>query len=279
MDLQTAFDQGFDVLKAYVDRSLDEYAAQVEELEKRLASLPVPKDGKDADEQSITDAVVERIAPDIKAIRELIEKIPEAPELPDIGNLIAEAVKELPAPKDGEPGKDADPEATKAMIAEQVSEAVKELPKPKDGEPGKNGADITGGTVNRDGHLIVTLSNGETKDFGLVVGKDGAPGKDGKDGRDGFSLSDFDADLHEDGRTVLLSFTQGETKHTIELGFPAMIYRGVYKDGGEYQKGDCVTWGGSIWHSEKDDNPDKPGDASESWKLAVKKGRDGKKVD
>ena len=53
-----------------------------------------------------------------------------------------------------------------------------------------------------------------------------------------------------------------------------MLYRGVWKEGDSYERGDCVTWGGSLWHCEKD-TTDKP-ETSESWKLAVKRGRDGR---
>ena len=55
----------------------------------------------------------------------------------------------------------------------------------QDGAPGKDGADgigIVGATVNEEGHLILTLSDGSTIDAGMVQG---APGKDGQDGQDG----------------------------------------------------------------------------------------------
>ena len=51
--------------------------------------------------------------------------------------------------------------------------------KGKDGLDGKNGLDgisVVDVTINSDGHLILTLSNGDPIDAGLVVGKDGTDG-------------------------------------------------------------------------------------------------------
>jgi hypothetical protein len=55
---------------------------------------------------------------------------------------------------------------------------------------------------------------------------------------------------------------------------PLMIYRDVFREGVDYVKGDCVTFGGSLWHAQNDHPVGKPG-ASPDWRLAVKKGRDG----
>lgn len=145
-----------------------------------------------------------------------------------------------------------------------------------DGVPGKDGLDgigLAGALIDVGGNLLITLSNGEVKALGEVVGKDGDPGKPG---RDGFALDDFDATLMEDGRTVLLSFDSGDQSFKVELGIPAMIYRGVYQDGGTYQKGDTVTWGGSLWHCDAGETAEKPDSAEKHWTLAAKKGRDGK---
>lgn len=138
-----------------------------------------------------------------------------------------------------------------------------------DGANGKDGAGIVDGFVSRDGHLIATLSDGTTRDFGEIIGK---PGADGKDGRDGFSLDDFDIQP-KDERTLELIFEQGDRREIYELVFPVVVYRGVFKDGDEYDRGDMVTWGGSLWHC---DTPTKDKPGTESWTLAAKKGRDGK---
>ena len=50
---------------------------------------------------------------------------------------------------------------------------------------GSGGASVTDAAINEDGHLIITLSTGETIDAGYAVGPAGAPGSAGKDGQDG----------------------------------------------------------------------------------------------
>lgn len=63
--------------------------------------------------------------------------------------------------------------------------------------------------------------------------------------------------------------------HKVDL--PMMSYKGVWQEG-EFTEGDVVTWGGSAWYC-KAKTTAKPGevvDGQSDWKLAVKKGRDGK---
>ena len=57
----------------------------------------------------------------------------------------------------------------------------------------------------------------------------------------------------------------------LEQSVPA--YRGPWKQKTPYARGSIVTFSGSMWHSNEDDNLDKPG-ASEAWTLCCKKGRD-----
>jgi len=50
-----------------------------------------------------------------------------------------------------------------------------------------------------------------------------------------------------------------------------LVYRGVWQAVDEYQFGDFVTWGGSIWHCDKKTTRNSPGDKStRDWTLAVK---------
>ena len=132
-------------------------------------------------------------------------------------------------------------------------------------DPGKDAAGIVD-ALKDSGELVLTLADGRLVRTGIRDGEKGA------DGRDGFSLDDFDCEP-VDERTIRLKFTQGETAHSYELTFPVPVYRDVYKEGAEYQRGDMVTWGGALWHCDAA-TKDKPGTAD--WTLAVKKGRDGK---
>jgi hypothetical protein len=56
---------------------------------------------------------------------------------------------------------------------------------------------------------------------------------------------------------------------------PTMKYVGIWKDGTGYLPGECVTYGGNIWHCKKGTSA-KPKDDPEAWVLACKKGRDGR---
>lgn len=96
----------------------------------------------------------------------------------------------------------------------------------------------------------------------------------GERGEAGFGLDHFDVEP-VDHRTVRLSFTQGDQRFEADLKFPVTIYRDVFKQGESYDPGDAVTWGGSLWIAQRatDAKPDSP---DSGWKLAVKKGRDGK---
>lgn len=58
------------------------------------------------------------------------------------------------------------------------------------------------------------------------------------------------------------------------FSLPVLIYQEVWKDGA-YERGDCVTWGGSVWHCQRD-TTEKPAFGCADWKLMVKEGRPGK---
>lgn len=144
----------------------------------------------------------------------------------------------------------------------------------KDGRDGADGIGLAGAMIDRDGELNVTLTNGEVRKLGPVIGRDGANGRDGPSGTDGQS---WDAmDVRRSGpRTIELSFDGGEQRNTFELEFPVPLYRGVFSDGAAYEHGDMVTWAGSLWHC-NDATSDKPGEGAKAWTLAAKRGRDGK---
>jgi hypothetical protein len=140
----------------------------------------------------------------------------------------------------------------------------------KDGEPGKDGVGLAGAIIDRAGELVVTLTNGETRNLGPVVGKDGEPGKPGADG---FGFDDLEAS-YDGEKTVTLTFTKGERVKEFAFTLPVVIDRGIYAEGKEYKAGDGATWAGSFWIAQKDTSS-KPGDGGD-WRLAVKKGRDGR---
>jgi hypothetical protein len=281
--------------------------SRMDALEKRFDNLPVPQDGKDADPEQIVSRVTVKLNADLSSIREALseldQKVPhdikmmvdeavaaipvpkdgKSVSIEDVAPLIAseveKCVSELPKPKDGEPGRDGtsvDLAEMQRMVSEAVDKAVAAIPAPKDGADGRDGKDgvgLAGAIIDRAGELVVTLSNGETKSLGPVVGRDGAPGEkglDGKDGRDGFGFEDLD--LAETDEGIALRFMRSD--HVKEFRLPVVLDRGVYKEGQTYRPGDGVTWGGSFWICQQE-TTDKP-DSGKGFRLAVKKGRDGR---
>ena len=170
-----------------------------------------------------------------------------------------------PAPEvlKGDPGDSVEPEAVHKMVVEAVSKAIAEIPTPKDG---KNAAGIVE-ALKDEGELVLTLEDGRLIRTGIRDGEDGNPGLNG------FDLEDFNVEKGDDGRTFILKFDRGDTRHEYELTFPVPVYCGIFKEGEAYVPGDLVTWGGCLWHCDKE-TTEKPDSAD--WTLAVKKGRDGK---
>jgi hypothetical protein len=265
------------VIREFTHAAIAPMIDRIAAVEKRLDVLPTPRDGKDADMFEVRTIIAE----EIKAVKTAIDQIaPALPGkdglsvsiddvLPPLERRVDEFLSGIPAPQDG---KGVTVEDVAPLIFAEIEKHVAALPKAKDGEHGKDGVGLAGAFIDRDGNLIITMTNGEPRNLGCVVGKDGEPGAPG---RDGFSLEDFDAKVMDDRRTVLLSFTGKTLDYKVELGFPVMLYRGVYKDGQKYERGDTVTWGGSLWHCDSDTH-EKPGEGSATWTLCAKKGRDGK---
>jgi collagen type III alpha len=178
----------------------------------------------------------------------------------------------------------AENESLKARIA-----ALEDRPAPEKGEkgdpgePGKdgvNGADGKDGMSGKDaagivevlkdsGELVLTLEDGRLIRTGI------RDGEKGQDGRDGFGFDDMDVCVLDDDRTIELSFRRGEEEKAFTLKWPTVIYRDIFKAGETYQPGDAVTWAGALWIAQKE-TAAKPETAESGWKLAVKKGRDGK---
>ncbi len=188
----------------------------------------------------------------------------------------------------GERGEKGEPGDPAVVTKEQLIEAIRLMPElfaeaavdyfkenpvtnGKDGTDGRDGVGLAGALIDRDGDLVVTLTDGNSKKLGVVVGKDGAPGKDGNDG---FGLEDFSASSPDDGRTITLAFARGDLVKTYDIKTAIQIYQSIWREG-DYLKGDSVTFGGSQWIALKD-TATKPDTPNSDWRLAVKRGRDGK---
>lgn len=234
-----------EVVRSYVDESTRPLLDRIEAQERELAELRrrAPEKGEPGqDGRDGTDAPPvseEQIAAAVEAYM--------AVNPPAAGRDGVDG-------QDGEPGKDGAP-GEKGL----------------DGRDGTDGVGLAGAIIGRDGDLIVTLTNGEVKSLGPVVGRDG---KDGERGADGQAWTEMDL-VRTGPRTIELSFEHAEQRNTFEMDFPFPIYRGVFKDGDAYEPGDMVTFGGSLWHANEATTV-KPGDGAKAWTLAAKRGRDGK---
>jgi hypothetical protein len=183
---------------------------------KRLLRSPPAPAGKDVDQAAVEATIVDEVR---------------------------KAVAALPAPKDGH---SPSVEEYGPIIAETVQRAVAAIPAAKDG------VNLAGALIDRDGNLILTLSNGQTCPLGRVVGKDGVDAdmvalerragemiaalpkpRDGKDGVDGIGFDDMTCEIRDDG--VFLVWDKGDLVKEARLPIP--IDRGVFKEGQDLPAG------------------------------------------
>lgn len=141
------------------------------------------------------------------------------------------------------------------------------------GEHGNDGVGLADALIDRDGALVITMTDGRAKSLGRVVGQDGAPGEHG---RDGLSMADvireYDAETHE----VVERWTvSGSGK---ELRYPA----GGIRPGGFWREGmkcialQAITHDGALWIAKRDTAAKPCTENKEDWQLAARKGRDGR---
>lgn len=217
--------------------------------------LPAPKEFPDINQlvnDAVTGAVKQitesiRIPEDGKSVtveelRPLVEEVVSAslPEPVDIEKLAEDVAANIPSPEPGCDGKDALSIELEPFIDEKRS------------YPRGTYATHNGG-----------LWRSHEKTHGMrgwecIV--------------DGVSKVDIKQDNQ---RTFSISLERASgTVEVKSFDVPVTIYRDVFKAGTEYQPGDTVTWGGSMWHC-NEPTTDKPGETgSKGWTLAVKKGRD-----
>lgn len=217
MNLQEAFDAGFDAVKAYVDGALGD-------LERRLAAV------------------------------EAREPLRGEPGSDGIDGKDGANGTDGKDGRDGEPGE----RGADGLPGERGEVGPQGL-------PGRDGRDGVAGPAGKDG-----LNGKDGRDG--IDGKDGAPGLNGKDG---LGFDDLTIEPEDDGRVIVFRLSSGDRKREFRFTTASAIYRGFYRDGSTYERGDLATWNGSVWHCNVE-TTDKPGDGSKFWTLAVKKGRDGR---
>ena len=180
-------------------------------------------------------------------------------------------------------------QAANALTArvDEMEQRFASLPVPKDGDPGKQGEPGKDGksfTAEEAKALLEPELAKWALDFERrahdtlqkTIDRFPKP-KDGEDGKDGIDAIGFD-DLtveHDGARGFTLKFVSGERVKEFAFSMPVVIDAGYYREGGAYEKGDGVTFGGSYWIAQSLTRT-KPEIGNDEWRLAVKKGRDAK---
>ncbi len=229
--------------------------ARIEQLEKALSSQVIP---------SAADVAA---GIDLSALAKSAADLVPAPKDADmealkehLTDLVESAVKALPVP---EAGQDADMDALKAHL----DGLVKAIPIPA--APAID--EIAAHFERRFSDLTLSWERQARDVFEKAADRMPVP----KDGRDALPLESIDMVLGEDGRTVKVVMQAGETILEKSIKLPALIDRGVFSAEKSYEQGDGTTYGGCYWIAQKDAPEGVPG-GSPDWRLAVKKGRDGK---
>lgn len=290
--------QAAGMMRAVTDYVRDQLAKAVAPLAERLKALEAVPSFTAADmEKALRSFEAEIRASNEKVLADL--RLKEGPPgrdgksvtpedvAPMIVAEVQKAIEALPVPKDGATG----PQGDKGDAGPCGDKGEKGDP----GEPGRDGRDgrdgekgdagpqgergadgvgLADALIDKDGNLVVTMTDGRAKVLGPVIGKDGDAGKDG---RDGFGFDDMDV-VYDGERGFALKFVRGEAVKEFKFTIPAPFYRNIFKEGSTYSPGDMVTWGGSLWYCHEG-TTDKPGEpSSKGWALATKKGRDGRSV-
>ena len=231
-----------------------------------INELPAPKAGKDFD----LDAV-----------------------LPVIEEKVAAAVATIPVPengrdgRDGEAGKDFDLDAVLPVIEEKVAAAVATIPVPENGRDGRDGE---AGKDAIEIDILEQVDVARRYQRGTYAKYKGGVIRS-------FRITDpiDDGGIEKAGWTVIwvgiddVLFDQNDNCRSFGIGaqlsngnvsmrtfaLPVVIYRGVFKEGMTYAKGDSVTWGGSTWIADRE-TKDKPDLVDTGWILTAKKGQPGK---
>ena len=222
-----------------------------------LVEIPEPIPGKDAAEV------------DLEALAKAAAEFVQLPKI-DLALLAAEAAALVDVPEPL-PGKNADPVDLQELA--RSAAALIPIPEVKEPEHGRDAIDL---------EIMPAIDEAKQYPRGTYAAHRGGLWKSYErthglrgwecivDGIDAVSVT-------QDGErafSVTLTKSSGATVAE-KFEMPIQIYKGVHRDGDEYEAHDTVTWGGSQWVSNKSANADKPG-SNDSWTLCVKAGRPGK---
>ena len=201
--------------------------------------------------------VREATAPLLERIDELEKQLGALPDTVDVDAVAKAATSLIPAPEIDERG-----------IKEHVAELVKQIQP----EPSPTVDEVAAVFERRFSDLTLSWERQARDTFEKAADRMPVP----KDGRDAIPLDSFDLTLSEDGRTLTVKMQAADGVMEKSVRIASIIDRGTYKAAYDYEKGDAVTHGGCLWIAQNDAPEGAPGLGGEGWRLAVKKGRDGK---
>jgi hypothetical protein len=270
-------------LSESVSKRLDDLSEKLKEIDSR----PIPvgpqgergEDGKSVSVEEVTPIILSEIEKHISKI-ELPKDGPEGKPGKDGESIVG---------PEGKPGKDGERGKSAYEIAKEHGYVGSELDwlKSLEGKPGLDGQRGESGQDGDDGLDALEIDPipfiDDTKRYprGVWAKHNGGLWRsyETTEGLKGWECVVSGTPnveiIQSDERTINIVVTKsdGEKVDNI-IKFPAMIYRGIWREG-LFEKGDTVTWNGSLWIAEKDTNI-KPGEKDSGWRLSVKKGQDGK---
>lgn len=240
------------------------------------ASLRQPEDGKSVTAEDVLPLLEGLVS---KRIAEIpAPKDGASVTLDDVRPVIEEAVRReieaLPRPQDG---KSVTLDELRPVVVDEVKAAVSaiEIPEPRDGEDGRDALHL---------EILPAIDLDKSYPRGSYAKHAGGLWRafEQTHGMRGWEVIVEGLAEHRieqiDERTfeaVSVLSSGAEVRKSVSI--PVVIDRGVFKADSEYRSGDGVTWGGSYWVATKDEPAGKPGEpGSDGWRLAVKRGRDGK---
>lgn len=265
--------------------------------EKIVSEMPTPKNGKDG-------------TPGIPGTQGEKGEPGQSFTIEQAQELVSKAVELIPKPVDGkdgtpgekgeqgEPGKSFTLEEVQAlieqaeakrqvpetvtleqaqkMVDEAVVKAVASIQLPRDGKDGVDGRDAVA--------LEILPSIEQAKSYprntyaihkgGLFRSFEKTEAMRGWECIvEGLASIDFEKISDREFNVQLTKSNGSAVTHRASI--PVPVYKGVHQEGETYSQGDMVTWAGAVWHCEEP-TTEKPGEGSKGWRLAVKRGRDGK---
>ena len=264
------------VIAAAIAKAVAPLNIELAELRKCLADRPMP------------------VEPDLEAIAALV-KLPEVKDgepgkdaaevdLDELAKAVL-AMVEIPVPENGKDAAEVDLEAIAARVKlpepekvdvdaiARAAAALIPVPEVREPEHGRDAIDL---------EILPAIDEAKQYPRGTYAAHRGGLWKSYErthglrgwecivDGVDGVAVTQDS----ERAFSVTLTKSSGATVAE-KFEMPIQIYKGVHRDGDEYEVHDTVTWGGSQWVSNKSANADKPG-SNDSWTLCVKAGRPGK---